>query len=139
MKRTAVASRFFLDTNVLLYLVDEGANRARFAKPLVRRGAVISVQVLNEFVNVARKKFKLKASEIADILAPIRVECDVVPVGLETHELAWRIFCTTNLGIYDANIVAAAELADCDVLYSEDMNHNQLIGRVRIANPFIEA
>lgn len=134
-----MAAKCFIDSNILLYTIDEDARRTPIAKKLTAEGFTISVQVLNEFVNVATKKFKIPPTEIREALDPIRFVCELVDLTEETHELAWKIFCTTNFGIYDANIVAAAELADCDVLYSEDMNHNQLIGRVRILNPFMTA
>jgi predicted nucleic acid-binding protein len=65
------------------------------------------------------------------VLCPI-----IVPVSSETHELALRLAQDAKLGIYDACIIAAAELAGCDVLYTEDMSHGQRIGRVSIRNPF---
>jgi predicted nucleic acid-binding protein len=131
-----VAAKCFLDSNILLYTIDEDSRRTPIAKQLASADFVISVQVLNEFVNVATKKFKLKPDAIRDVLAPIRFVGDVVPLTLEAHERALEIFCTTNLGIYDSNIIAAAELSGCDVLYSEDMDDGQRIGRVTIRNPF---
>jgi predicted nucleic acid-binding protein len=137
MRPTAVAARYFLDSNVLLYIIDEDARRTPIAKRLAGAEFVISVQVLNEFVNVATKKFKLENAAIRDGLEPIRFVGELVPVTVETHERAWEIFCATNFGIYDSNIIAAAELSGCDVLYSEDMNHGQKISRVEIRNPFL--
>lgn len=130
-------AKCFIDSNVLLYVIDEDARRTMIAKKLAEEKFTISVQVLNEFVNVATKKFRLSPTEIREALDPIRFECDLVAVTEETHELAWKIFCTTNFGIYDCNIIAAADLAGCDVLYTEDMNHGQRIGRVTIRNPFM--
>ncbi len=133
-----MADKFFLDTNVLLYSIDDDERRTSIAKELVFAGAaVISTQVLNEFVNIAGKKFKLTAQEIANGLGLFKKKCEIVSLTLNVHERAWEIFSVTNFGIYDSNIVAAAELAGCDVLYSEDMNHGQRIGRVLIQNPFV--
>jgi predicted nucleic acid-binding protein len=133
-----VADKFFLDTNILLYLIDDDARRTPIAKELVFAStAIISTQVLNEFVNIAGKKFKLAGQEIAKGLRLFKMKCEIVPLTLSVHERAWEIFSMTNLGIYDSNIVAAAELAECDILYSEDMNHGQRVGRVEIRNPFM--
>jgi predicted nucleic acid-binding protein len=132
-----VAGKYFLDSNVLLYTIDDDVKRTPVAKSLVTAGAVISVQVLNEFTNIASKKFRLQPSEIDEALDPFRTICKIVPVAFETHERAFEIFTATNLGIYDACIVAAAELAGCDTLYTEDLNDGQRIGRVTIRNPFM--
>jgi predicted nucleic acid-binding protein len=55
---------------------------------------------------------------------------------VETHALAVQIAEEAMIDIYDANIVAAAELAGCDTLYTEDLNAGQRIGGVTIRNPF---
>jgi predicted nucleic acid-binding protein len=133
-----VADKFFLDTNILLYSIDDDERRTPIAKELVFAGtAIVSTQVLNEFVNIAAKKFKLSRQEISKGLGLLKMKCEIVPLTLSVHERAWEIFSVTNLGIYDSNIVAAAELAECDVLYSEDMNHGQRVGKVEIRNPFM--
>ena len=133
-----MADKFFLDTNILLYSIEEDEGRTPIAKELVFSGAaIISTQVLNEFVNISGKKFKLTGQEIASGLGLFKMKCEIVPLTLRVHERAWEIFSVTNLGIYDSNIVAAAELAGCDLLYSEDMNHGQWVGRVEIRNPFM--
>ncbi len=137
MKQIAVASKFFVDTNVLLYLVENDEAKATRASKLVDLGAVISVQVLNEFINSSRKKFKLPWDEIKDVLDPIKSACQIEPLTALTHGLAASISELVGIAIYDANIVAAAELAGCDVLYTEDLNDGQRIGRVTIRNPFM--
>ncbi len=132
-----MAVRSFIVSYVLLYTIDVDARRTPIAKELASNGFVISVQVLNEFVNVATRKYRLGLADVREALEPIRLIGDIVPLTVETHERAWEIFCATNFGIYDANIIAAAELAGCDVLYTEDMNHGQRIGGVTIRNPFM--
>lgn len=136
---TAVAAKCFIDSNVLLYTIDEDERRTPIAKTLTADRFIISVQVLNEFVNVATKKFMLSAAATREALDPIRYMATVDAMTEETHDLAWGIFCTSNFGIYDCNIIAAADLAGCDTLYSEDMSHGQRIGRVTICNPFMVA
>lgn len=128
-----------MDSNILLYSLSPGGDKHTTASTAIAMRPTISVQVLNEFVNVARKKLKLEISAISELLAPIRVKCEIVSLTEATHDLAVRISRDHKFKIYDANIIAAAELAGCDVLYSEDMTHGQLIGRVRILNPFIVA
>jgi predicted nucleic acid-binding protein len=131
-----VAARCFFDSNILVHLVGQDERRKSSAKVLVDAGGVISVQVLNEFANVAAKKMRMKGEQIVGALLPIRDACELVPLTLEIHDLAMDIFSRTNFGVYDCNIIAAAELSGCDVLYSEDMTDGQRVGRVSIRNPF---
>jgi predicted nucleic acid-binding protein len=140
MKLTVVVGKFFLDSNVLLYAVRIESQKASRAMELITSGnAVISTQVLNEFFNVASKKYKMLPKEIIDVLQPIKHVCTVVPLTIETHERAAALFGETNFGIHDCNIIASAELSGCDVLCTEDMSHGQRVGRVEIRNPFMAA
>ena len=134
-----MTSKFFVDSNILLYLIDPLSAKHLRVNGLLEQRLTISVQVLNECANVARKKSGFTLEEIREFLQPIKQDCFVAPVTIETHERALQIAQETNLGVYDANIVAAAELAGCDVLYTEDLNHSQRIGRVTICNPFMAA
>lgn len=127
----------FADTNVLLYLLSADAAKADRAEAILRARPVISVQVLNELVNVARRKLALEWTEVDDLCTPVQAACSVEPLTLETHELARDLARRHSLSFYDAAIVAAALLADCKTLYSEDMQHQQLFeGKLRIVNPF---
>ena len=127
----------FFDTNVLLYLLSADAAKADRAEALIALGGTVSVQVLNEFVAVAGRKLRLSWAEIREVLAQIRAVCTVVPITVETHERAVRICERYGLSIYDALIVAAALIAGCKTLHSEDMQHGQVIDRqLTIRNPF---
>jgi predicted nucleic acid-binding protein len=127
----------FFDTNVVLYLLSADAVKADRAEELLATGGMISVQVLNEFASVASRKLRLSWPEIRDVLAPVRVICPVVPLSAETHDRALLLVERYGLSLYDALIVAAALLAGCKTLYSEDMQHGQVIERqLTISNPF---
>jgi predicted nucleic acid-binding protein len=130
-------TEIFLDSNILLYTLSPGGDKHTKATTAIAMRPTISVQVLNEFVNVTRKKLKLEFAAITELLAPIRVKCEVVSLTEATHDLAVRISHDHKFKIYDANIIAAADLAGCSVLYTEDMRHGQRIGRVLIVNPFM--
>jgi predicted nucleic acid-binding protein len=127
----------FFDTNVVLHLLSGDAVKADRAEELLATGGMISVQVLNEFASVASRKLRLSWPEIRDVLAPIRVICPVVPLSVDTHDRALLLVERYGLSLYDALIVAAALLAGCKTLYSEDMQHGQVIERqLTISNPF---
>jgi len=91
-------------------------------------GGVISVQVLNEFVSVATRKRTMTWSQINDALEPLRRILRVESVTVHTHDGALQIAERYNLSFHDALIVAAAELAGCAFLYSEELQHGQLFG-----------
>jgi predicted nucleic acid-binding protein len=127
----------FLDSNVLVYAFTADP-RAGPAQALLDRGCTISVQGLNEFANVARRKLGKSWQELRDDLAAIRTVCvAVVPIDVDTHEAALRLAERHGFAFYDALIVAAAIQARSTTLWSEDMHPGMLIdGTLRIANPF---
>jgi len=127
----------FLDSNVLVYAFTDDA-RAATAQALLDRGCTISVQGLNEFANVARRKLGKSWREIRDDLAAIRTVCPtVVPIDLDTHEAALRLAERYGFAMFDALMVATALQAGSSTLWSEDMQDGMLIdGKLRIANPF---
>lgn len=127
----------FFDTNLLLYLLSEDAAKADRAEEVIARGGVVSVQVLNEFTSVARRRLKMEFSEIRDTLAPIRSLCRVTPITIETHELGMTLAERYHYSFYDSLILASALLADCATLYSEDLQHHQRIEHALVIhNPF---
>lgn len=129
----------FFDSNVLVYLADPRSEKSMLADQLVEEGGFISVQVLNEFANAARRKLKMSPEKLAEFLDAFQNMFEVVPVTVDVHRRAMEFAFSTNFSIFDSNIIAAAELAGCDVLYTEDMNHGQRVGRVMIRNPFVAA
>lgn len=127
----------FLDSNVLVYAFTTDP-RSVAAQGLLERGCTVSVQGLNEFANVARRKLGMTWDELRESLAAIRTLCrSIVAVDLETHADALRIAERHGYAIFDALIVAAALRAGCTVLWSEDMQDGAVIERrLRIVNPF---
>ena len=127
----------FVDTNVLLYLLSSDADKANRAEALLARYIIVSVQVLNEFANVARRKHSLSWEQLGQALEGIRHFCDVRPLTVSTHEQGLALAQRYQLGLYDAMIAAAALEAGCDTLLSEDFEAGQLFeGRLTINNPF---
>ena len=130
----------FPDTNVLLYLLSADSAKADRAEALLAKGATISVQVLNEFASVARRKLGLSWDEIEDVLALIRQQCRVHASTVAVHEQALSIVRRYRLAWYDALVVSSAVGANCGRLYSEDMQAGLKIGgALTIHNPFARA
>ena len=127
----------FFDSNILLYIAGSDTAKAARAEALVADGGTISVQVLNEITNVARRKMLLDWRETHLLLDTVRGLLDVIPLTIEIHESGLALAERYKLSIYDAMIVAAALNAGCVTLWSEDMQHGLLISdRLRIRNPF---
>jgi predicted nucleic acid-binding protein len=127
----------FADTNVLLYLISRDAAKARRAEKLLSARIAISVQVLNEFASVARRKHSLEWTELVEILAGIRHFAELQPLTLDTHLHGLALAERYGFSLYDAMIAAAALQAGCDTLMSEDFQPGQVIdGRLKIVNPF---
>jgi predicted nucleic acid-binding protein len=126
-----------LDTNVLIYAFTTD-QRAGAAQALLERGCLVSVQGLNEFTNVARRRLGMSWRELGEALAAISTLCRaVLPLDLGTHEEALRIAERYGHSIFDALMVAAALRAGCGTLWSEDMQDGMVIeGRLRIVDPF---
>lgn len=130
----------FFDTNVLLYAIVRGDIRTEVSKRLLRNGGVISVQVLNEFIAVARRKFKMPWKEVREAVADLLKLCpEPAPITLQMQQRALRVAERYHYHIYDALVIATALEGSCRVLYSEDMQGGQVIEGLTIHNPFQSA
>jgi predicted nucleic acid-binding protein len=127
----------FLDSNVLVYAftTDE---RAAAAQALLQDRPAISVQGLNEFANVARRKLGMGWEEIRDAVSALRTLCStVLALDVAAHDEALRIAEGYGYSIFDALVIASALQAGSETLWSEDMQDGMVIdGRLRIVNPF---
>jgi predicted nucleic acid-binding protein len=127
----------FFDSNVLLYIASGDAAKADQAERLIGEGGIISVQVLNEITNVARRKMGMSWTETHAFLSLVRSLLAVEPLTIDVHETGFALAERYGLSIYDAMIAASALHADCDTLWTEDMQDGiTLDDRVRITNPF---
>jgi predicted nucleic acid-binding protein len=136
--------RNFLDTNVLLYTLDTSDPvKQQRALTLVRDGVqnssiVISFQVLNECLNVALRKALVKLSpEAAQLWADsVLIPLVAVQSSASLTRKAIDIHDRYRIGFYDAMIVAAALQANCERLFSEDLQHGMKFERLQVHNPF---
>ncbi len=127
----------FLDTNILVYSIAENDFRAERARNLLTEGGVLSVQVLNEFVAVARRKHRMDWVAIQRALADFLILCPrPVSLTFKTHKTAIQIAEQHGYRIYDSLIIAAALESGCKTLYSEDLHDGQVVGSLIIRNPF---
>ena len=136
-----MALRSFIDTNVLIYAeASDAPDKQRRALDLLKQLyeealGVLSTQVLQEYCNVALKKLRLPAQHVRAQLdlygqfEVIQVTPAIIHAGLDLHQ-------TRSIGFYDAIIVATAQTAGCEVVFTEDMNTGENLAGVRIVNPF---
>jgi len=136
--------KFFLDTNILAYTFDHtDEQKLTIADDLVKRAfagtGCISLQVVQEFLNIALRKFnppmsRKQAEQYLDmVLNPL---CTYYP-NMETYRRALMIQERWQYSWYDSLIITAAIDSECSVLYSEDLQHGQIIETLTITNPFV--
>lgn len=137
-----MANEGFLDTNVLLYALAPDPTvpfdpRIEASEDLLTAGGRVSVQVLSEFSDVAFRKFKKSWRDIEEMLEGVAELCGPpIPITAVLHREARALSERYRFRIYDSLIVAAALEAGCRVLYTEDLQHGQVIDGLRIENPF---
>ncbi len=127
----------FFDTSVLLYLLSGNTAKADRIETLLAARGIVSVQVLNEFAVVALRKLKMPLGEVREILDTIRAVCAVEPITVETHDRGLAVFERYRFSLYDSMLIAAALIAGAKTIYTEDLQHGQVIdNQLRLTNPF---
>jgi predicted nucleic acid-binding protein len=128
----------FFDTNILVYAQEKGGKGDR-SRALLAGGGKLSIQVLNEFAAVSRRKQQRDWPEIAEAIADMLTVVDPpLALTLDLHNAARALASDHGLSFYDALIVAAAIEAGCDTLFSEDLQNGRSFGRLTVVNPFFE-
>ena len=130
-------STSFFDTNVLVYIASGDTEKADRAEAAIEAGGAISVQVLNELANVARRKMRMSWADTHALLSTLRSLLTVHPLTLEAHNTGLALAERYSFSIYDAMIASSALHAGCDTLWSQDMQHGMVLQEgLRIVDPF---
>lgn len=133
-----MSAKTFADTNIVIYAESRHPTKSPAAVAILEAGPVISTQVVNETVSVLTRKHGFSVGDANQIALSLLDLCEVVPVDTATIREAIRLGEHYQLSVWDAVIVAAALLAGCDTLYSEDMHDGLVVdGRLKIVNPFV--
>ncbi len=139
-----MATRSFIDTNVLIYAQasdepqKQGAALALLKNLYEENTGVLSTQVLQEYCNVALKKMKLPAQyvrtqlDLFEQFEIVQVTPAIIRAGLDLHQ-------TRSVSFFDAIVLASAHASGCTVLWTEDMKANEVVNGVCIKNPFAPA
>jgi len=139
-----MSDKFFLDTNIFVYSFDSSnSKKQKKANELIKtalenHSGCISFQVIQEFMNVATGKFAVPLSipdcekYLSAVLSPL---CEVFAT-IELYVRSLDVMERWQFSFYDSLIVAAALQANCSILYSEDLQHEQKIEDITVQNPF---
>ena len=134
--------KIFLDSNILVYFVDEhDSKKQKIAEKLIKNSVemktgVLSTQSLQEFYSVVTKKSLCAKEEAKIIIEKFRNTLPITQISVQHILKAIDISIQTQFSFWDSLIVSAAHSSGCVIVYSEDMSHNQIVNGVKIINPF---
>ena len=128
-----------LDTNILIYAFGKQDDiRKQVAKEIITKCNIISLQVVNETIYVLLKKFHFPHHDLEKVIEFMKQNFVISDLNITALDQAVKIFAQYGFSFWDSMMVASALCNHCSVLYSEDLQHNQIIaGRLQIINPFI--
>ena len=135
-----IVSKIFIDTNILVYTLDSKDRRKQAQAREIMRSVVnshqpvVSTQVLKEFYVVATTKLQADRIIVKNIIHNFN-NIEIVQNDLELIEQAIDISVISQLSFWDSLIIAAAEKAKCEYVFSEDLNAGQTIRGVKVVNP----
>ena len=133
-----MTAKCFSDTNIVLYTIGQDGRKAGIARGIVAVRPMVSAQVVNEAINVCLRKLGFDREKAYAFAPSIMRRADVLPIDEATIRKSAELAIRYQLSNWDALIVAAAMLAGCDTLYSEDMQNGQVFEeRLAVVNPFL--
>ena len=134
-----MSDNVFLDTNIFVYLYseDELEKQSVVLDIVEQIRCVTSTQVLNEFCSVCLRKLAMSVNEVSQSIREIVATCELCYIDMDTIQKALSLKDKYGYAYYDCLVLSSAIQNGCNIVYSEDMQHNQLIeGTLKIVNPF---
>ncbi len=133
-----MSDKTFIDSNIFLYAFSTAdADKQKKAKDIVLAGTVISPQVINEVSVNMIKKLGLSENQVTDFIISCYNRYEIIDLKKEIFITASSIRANYKFSYYDSLILSAASEGGCEILYSEDMQHNFYYEKVKIINPFL--
>jgi predicted nucleic acid-binding protein len=133
-----MSGRYFIDTNVCLYGFGTNAAKKDVTSVLFAGGAVMSVQVLNEMARTMLVKWRMEAARVREAVGYLSSKCEVIDLSASETISALDIFERYRFSWWDSLIIASGLKSNCAALYTEDLQHDQIIdGKLKVINPFI--
>ena len=136
-----MSDKIFLDSNVLVYCYSQSnLKKQDIARRLATKGNIqISTQVLNETANVLNKKYSVSWDNLEELISDFENNFQIYSLTSKDVKSACRISSRYGFSFYDSMIISAAIECNCNLLYSEDMQHDQVIdNKIKILNSFNE-
>jgi len=140
--RKFTMSKIFIDTNILIYSSDQ-ADKLKQTKArevlrdiLKNHIGVISTQVIQEFYVVATNKLKIDPLLVKNIIHAFE-NYEIILISPSIIKDSIDCSILNQISFWDSLIISAAESANCEKVYTEDLNHEQIINGVTIENPLI--
>ena len=133
-------NKVFIDSNIWLYAFIDSLEKTKIAKKIISKepNIVLSVQVINEVSFNLIKKLHFDEGEIRNLIEDFYSKYEIVNFNEKNLRLASNIRTLRQISYWDSLIIASALENDCSILYSEDMQHNQIIeNKLKIVNPFL--
>ncbi|MBE9461753.1 PIN domain-containing protein [Dyadobacter subterraneus] len=132
-------NKYAVDTNILVYLHETTPSaKKNIAESIVLGIPVVSVQVISEYLNVLKRILKLPKLRLIEHSIVLLEDCEIINLDKAILEHARKLIQRYDFQLFDSIIIASALAANCSILYSEDLQHKQLIeNRLTIINPFL--
>ncbi len=128
----------FADTNIVVYAYANDPLKSSVAEAIVSAIPVLSTQIINEFLNVARVKMNLDLPTRHKVAQNLLHGCTVVSLDVQVVAQAMALEAKYQVSYWDALVISAALAAGCDTLYSEDMQNGQIFENcLTVRNPFV--
>ncbi len=134
-----MSDKIFIDSNIIIYAysVDEPKKLKIARNILLSHEIILSTQTINEFINVTTRKKMLTLGQVVEIVHELFDLCSIKFIDQKTIEKALVLVEKYHYSYFDSLMIASALVADCSILYSEDMHHDHVIeNQLKIINPF---
>ncbi|HAH24674.1 MAG TPA: DNA-binding protein [Prolixibacteraceae bacterium] len=136
----SMSDKVTLDSNILIYaFADHDDFRKSIAKEIISKCNIISLQAVNETACVLLRKFNFPKEQLEQVIQFLKEQFIISSLTVNTLDQTITLSKKYNFSFWDGMMIAAALENHCSIIYTEDLNHNQLIeDRLRIINPFIQ-
>ena len=133
-----MSDKIFVDSNIFVYILSDDQRFREKALNILDSNPVISVQVVNENVMACVKKLKMSRADAFEHGRRLMSNCAVTSLNESAVHHAFSISTKYNYSFWDSLILASALENNCTIIYSEDMQHQQIIeNSLTIINPFL--
>jgi len=128
-----------IDSNILIYAFGiQDISKNKIAREIISECNKISLQAINETMFVLKRKFNFPVKELQEIIQFFKEKYSVKNTDIHTLETAMVIIDKYHYSFWDSMMLASALKNGCTVIYSEDMQHEQIIEKkLKIINPFV--